>query len=114
MTSSSSTDCSDLVQVAKSSHKVQCLAEDLTRYFNPKDIVAATHFAKVECAYDETKVLDEVKEEFKREFRKSKKVTMNLLTKTYTNWMECRSPTLSMQSSLPLSGNSTFLPEYDS
>jgi hypothetical protein len=85
MASSSSTDCSDLVQVAKSSPNLQRLAEDLTRYFNPKDIVAADHFAKVECAYSETKVLDEVKEEFKGEFRKSKKVTINLLIKTYTN-----------------------------
>jgi hypothetical protein len=85
MTSSSSTDYSDLVQIAESSHKIQRLAEDLTRYFNPKDIVAANYFAKVECTDDETKVLDEVKEEFKREFRKSKKVITNLLIKTYTN-----------------------------
>jgi hypothetical protein len=85
MASSSSTDCSDLVQVANSSRNLQRLAEDLTHYFNPKDIVPAEYFAKVECEYNETKVLDAVKEEFKGEFRKSKKVTINLLIKTYTN-----------------------------
>lgn len=113
MSSSGSTDSSDLVQIAKSSTNMQRLAEDLTRYFNPKDIVAANHFAKVECVYSETKVLDEVKEEFKTEFRRSKEVTINLLIKTCTK-MECRSPILSVPSSLPLSGNSTYLPEYDS
>ena len=85
MASSSSTDCSDLVQVANLSPNLQRLAKDLTRYFNPKDIVAVNHIAKVECIYSETKVLNEVKEEFKGEFRKSKKVAINLLIKRYTN-----------------------------
>lgn len=85
MTSSSSTDCSDLVQIAKSSYKIQRLTEDLTRYFNPKDIITADYFVKVEYIDNETKVLDKVKEEFKAEFRKSKKVIIHLLIKTYTN-----------------------------
>jgi len=85
MTSSRSTDCSDFVRITESSHKIQRLAEDLTRYFSPKDIIAANFFAKVECTGDETKVLDEVKEEFKKEFRKSKKVTINLLIEAYTD-----------------------------
>ena len=39
----------------------------------------------VKYIYSEIKVLDKVKEEFKGEFRKSKKVIINLLIKIYTN-----------------------------
>jgi hypothetical protein len=85
MTSSNNTDYSDLMQITESSYKIQYFAKDLTRYFNPKDIVTANYFTKIKYTDNETKVLDKVKKEFKREFRKSKKVITNLLIKTYTN-----------------------------
>jgi hypothetical protein len=45
----------------------------------------ADYFIKVKYIYSKIKVLDKVKEKFKKEFRKSKKVIINLLIKTYTN-----------------------------
>jgi hypothetical protein len=74
MASSSGTDCSDLVQAAKAGDKVQRLVRDLPRYFRVEDIVLATGYSKVQCVQDELQVLAEVREEFKKELSRSKKV----------------------------------------
>jgi len=85
MASSSGTDYSDLVQAAKSGHKVQQLIADLSRYFSIEAIANKEGYSKVDCAYDESKVLGEVREEFKKEFVQSKKVVINPLVKTWVN-----------------------------
>lgn len=74
MTSSSSTDYSDLVQTAKSGHKVRSLVEDFPRYFRVENITEGEGYSKVDCLYDESSVLEEIREEFKKEFVRSKKV----------------------------------------
>jgi len=60
------------VQVARSSDKVQRLVGDVARYFNVKSIVEKAGYSKVECEYDESTVLKDVREEFKRDLNREK------------------------------------------
>lgn len=75
MTPSSEDDCLDILQTAPYGDKVQLLAEILTRYFRLETIPDKRAYSKVECMEDESKVLDEVREEFKKEFVRSQKIT---------------------------------------
>jgi hypothetical protein len=77
MASSSGTDCPDLVQAAKAGDKVQRLVGDLSRYFRVEDIIVATGYSKVQCVENESQVVAEVREEFKQELSRSKKVLIN-------------------------------------
>ena len=79
MTSSSGTDCLDLVQAVKSGHNVQTLVEDLLRYFTVETITDGEGYSTVDCVYDASKALDEIREEFKKEFVRSKKVVIHPL-----------------------------------
>lgn len=74
MSSSDDTGYSDLVQSVASSHNVQTLIEDLLSYFNIDSIPTTGGWSKVSCSSDESQPLDKVKDEFKREFYRSKKV----------------------------------------
>jgi hypothetical protein len=81
MASSNSTDCPDLVQAAKAGDKVQRLVQDLPGYFRVEDIVVATGYSKVQCVHDESQVLAKVREEFKKELGRSKKVLIKPIDK---------------------------------
>jgi len=74
MTSSGDTDYSDLVQTTQSGPKVQYTIENLMNYFDVEAIAAKEGYSKVECSYDVSKALDEVRDEFKKEFIRSKKI----------------------------------------
>jgi len=75
MTSSGDVDCSDLVQATKSGHRVQHLINDLPRYFDVEAIAPGPCYSKVECVDDVSKVLDKIKDEFKKELLvKTKKI----------------------------------------
>jgi len=74
MASSGGTDCPDLVQATKAGDKVQRLVQDLSRYFHVEDIVPAKGYSKVQCVQDDSQVLAEVREEFKKELGRSKKI----------------------------------------
>ena len=73
MSSSGSTDCSDLIQAARSGREVQRLVDDLTRHFRAEDVVEKDGYSKVDC---DPKLLDDIREEFKREFVRSKQVIL--------------------------------------
>lgn len=77
MTSSGSPDYSDLVQATKAGDKVQRLVQDLPLYFRVEDIAVAKGYSKVQCVQDESQLLAEVREEFKKELGRSKKVLIN-------------------------------------
>jgi hypothetical protein len=74
-----SADYLDLVQATKSGSEVQHLIKDLLRYFNVEAIAEKDGCSRVECAYDESEILDSIREEFKKEFGRTKKVTVNQL-----------------------------------
>ena len=74
MASSVDTDFSGLVQTAQPARRVQILVESLVAYVDTESIPAVDGYSKVECMHDETEVLDKIREEFKREPARSKKV----------------------------------------
>ncbi|KAL5346627.1 hypothetical protein ACLOAV_008334 [Pseudogymnoascus australis] len=64
---------SDLVQATKSGRKVQELIQDLRGFFEVDAIGEKDGYSKVECHGDESKVLDELREQLKIELLTSKK-----------------------------------------
>lgn len=62
------------MQSAKSGHKVQQLVADLPRYFSVETVANRASYSKVDCIYDESKILEEIREEYKKEFVRSKRV----------------------------------------
>jgi hypothetical protein len=72
MSSDVDADYSDLVQAAKSGPKLQDLIGSLVAHFSIGSIPEKDHWSQVKC---ESKVLDEIKEEFTKEFVRSKKVS---------------------------------------
>ena len=85
MTSSGDTSCLDLVQAVKSGYKVQTLVKDLLRYFTVETITEGKGYSIVDCVYDASIALDEIREEFKKEFVRSKKVVITPLIKNFVN-----------------------------
>jgi hypothetical protein len=77
MSSSDNTGTSDLVQVVASGHAVQALVQELVPYFNVILIPVIRGWSKVVCLIDESKLLDEVKDGFTKEFSRSKMVSSN-------------------------------------
>jgi hypothetical protein len=75
MASNDTTDYSDLAQVAEPARKVQDLIESLAAYFDIMSIPEKEGYTNVECIYDESTVLNEVRDEFKKEPARSKKVS---------------------------------------
>jgi len=69
------------MQITQSSDNVQELAGDLIRYFNIDSIVEKEGYSKVECEYDETEALKQVREEFKQYLNRNKKVIIISLHK---------------------------------
>jgi len=82
MTSSSDTDFSDLIQVVRSSRKVRHLVEDLTSYYNIESIEEEDGYSKVECSDNESEVLKKVREEFKKDWNRDKKVVVTSFIET--------------------------------
>jgi hypothetical protein len=68
-------DYSDLVQVTNSSHKIQDLIRSLPDHFNIESLPEREGLAQIECSEDGWKVLEKVKEEFKKDWQRSKKVS---------------------------------------
>jgi len=75
MSSASSTDYSDLLQDAPPAKKVRALMESLRAYVDIPSIPVKDGYSKVECLYDESEVLVNIREEFKKEPAQSKKIT---------------------------------------
>lgn len=80
MSSNGDTDCSDLVQTTRPSHKVQDLTDSLINYFSTKSILEEEGWSRVECS---STVLDKVKEAFKKDFLRSKKVVIEFLNRDH-------------------------------
>ena len=85
MTSSSSANCLDLVQAVKSGDNVQSLVGNLLRYFLVDAIAEGENCSTVDCIYDTSRALDDIREEFKKEFVRSKKVFINPPMTTFVN-----------------------------
>jgi hypothetical protein len=114
MTPSNEDDCLDILQTGPYGDNLQLLAEILTRYFSLETIVEKRCYSKVECNDDESGVLGEVREEFKKEFARSEKVGMNPSRQKYANKStRCSLPTLSKQSSPVAKRNTTSPSECD-
>ena len=76
MSSSDNTDNS-VAQTVLAGHKVQGHVERLTGCFDIESIPVGEGWSKVEWGmYDGSKILDEVKDEFKKEFGRSRKVAV--------------------------------------
>ena len=73
MSSNDSIDYS-VAQVVPAGHKVQGHVGRLTQCFDIECIPAGEGWSKVEWVHDGSKILDEVKEEFKKGFGRSQKV----------------------------------------
>ena len=79
MTSSGDTSYSDLVQTTQAGDKVRDTIKSLIPYFSIESIPVAPQVSKVQCSPSERNVLDAVREAFKKEFERSKKVVINPL-----------------------------------
>jgi len=73
MSSNDSIDYS-VAQTVLAGHTVQGHVERLTQCFDIESIPAREGWSKVEWVYDGSKILDEIKEEFKKEFGRSQEV----------------------------------------
>ena len=75
MSSNDSVDYS-VAQTVPAGHKIQGHIIRLTQCFDIESIPARAGWSKVEWLYDGSKILDEIKEEFKKEFGRSQEVNV--------------------------------------
>jgi hypothetical protein len=104
-----------IIQIIQTGHEVQRHIESLIPYINIESIPAGDGWSKVECVYDGSKILDEIREEFKKKFTRSPEVVVkDLFRNTFADYlMYCRLPISLTRSSQPLSipRNHTSYPE---
>lgn len=65
-----------VAQIVQAGHEVQGHVESLIPCVNIDSIPAGEGWSKVEWAYDGSKILDKIREEFKKEFNRSQEVVV--------------------------------------
>ena len=78
MSSNDDTGYLDLVQTTLAGDRVQGLTESLLPYFTLESLPVGTGWSKVECLYDESKVLAAVREAYMDEFVQFEKVVASI------------------------------------
>ncbi len=68
-------DYSDLLQTTRSSGKIQDLVKSVQDHFDIDSLQEQEGLAKIDCPDEVWKVLEKVKEEFKKDWQRSKKVS---------------------------------------
>ncbi len=68
-------DCSDLVQVIDASRKVRALVGHLPDHFQIQPLPQKGGYTVVKCDPEGSKLLDQTKEEFKKDFVQTKEVS---------------------------------------